>query len=192
MDAFESATTSVSAGALSDSVRGCFVDRTTGSVAAVTAEAGGVTSGDATDAVSATRPVSTGGTGTGRVGKSRGVSRMTAATSTSASTVRRSMFTVQPRLGYRIVTADMERMAPSDPANRENQSAPRPVLLQRLNGVHGAAGRVPAHRRKQRPEEKLVRANEGNQDGPHAIPGFIRTARPIMPATSLRSAAKES
>jgi hypothetical protein len=43
-------------------------------------------------------------------------------------------------LGNRIISAGMERMAPSNAANRQHQPSPRSVFLERFDGILGARG----------------------------------------------------
>ena len=62
----------------------------------------------------------------GAGGNSFGVSMMTSATRTSASIVRRSMRSEWLRNG--IISADMERMTPSNAANSQHQPSPCSVF----------------------------------------------------------------
>ena len=58
-------------------------------------------------------------------------------------------------------------MTPPYAAEREPSSAPRPVALERFNGVRGTARIITARGGKQMAKTHLVAAHDQNEDGSH-------------------------
>lgn len=129
----------------------------------------------------------TGATGRGGVGKIIGVTMITSAVSAIA---RRVFLSIGgDRLRYRVVAADVERVAPEDSSNAHQPAAQCAVSFQRFDHVRGAGWIVTASGGKKRPDRDLVAANQENEQVSHQLarPAAVGASRFATSVTSSRS-----
>ena len=75
----------------------------------------------------------------------------------------------ETRSGHRIVSAGSEWVTPPDAAERKPSSAPRPVALERLDGVRGTARIITARGGKQVAKAHLISPHDEDEERSHHV-----------------------